>query len=66
MNAILPGLVEGDRIRRVIEAKAQARGISFREQEAEALRNVSLRCYVTPQDITNTALYLCSPFRRHG
>ena len=62
VNAILPGLVAGDRIRRVIEAKAQARGVSFREQEEEALRNVSLRCYVTQQDITNMALYLCSPF----
>lgn len=62
VNAILPGLVEGDRIRRVIEAKAQARGVSFREQEAESLKNVSLRCYVTQQDIANMALYLCSPF----
>jgi NAD(P)-dependent dehydrogenase (short-subunit alcohol dehydrogenase family) len=62
VNAILPGLVAGDRIRRVIEAKAQAKGVSFAEQEAELLRAVSLRSYVTPQDITNMALYLCSPF----
>jgi NAD(P)-dependent dehydrogenase (short-subunit alcohol dehydrogenase family) len=62
VNAILPGLVAGDRIRRVIEAKAQAKGVSFREQEEEALGNVSLRSYVTPHDITNMALYLCSPF----
>ncbi len=62
VNAILPGLVAGDRIRRVIEAKAQARGIPFAEQEAEMLKPVSLRCYVTPQDIANMALYLCSPF----
>lgn len=62
VNAILPGLVAGDRIRRVIEAKAQARGVSFREQEAELMRDVSLRCYVTAQDIANLALYLCSPF----
>ena len=62
VNAILPGLVAGDRIRRVIESKAQAKGISFRQQEEESLRNVSLRCYVTPHDITNMALYLCSPF----
>jgi NAD(P)-dependent dehydrogenase (short-subunit alcohol dehydrogenase family) len=61
-NAILPGLVAGDRIRRVLEAKAQANGRGFAEQEAEALRNVSLRTYVTPQDIANMALYLCSPF----
>ena len=62
VNAILPGAVAGDRIRRVIEAKAQARGVSFQEQEAEMLKAASLRCYVTQQDITNMALYLCSPF----
>jgi NAD(P)-dependent dehydrogenase (short-subunit alcohol dehydrogenase family) len=62
VNAILPGAVAGDRIRRVIESKAQARGVSFQEQEAEMLKAASLRCYVTPQDITNMALYLCSPF----
>lgn len=62
VNAILPGLVAGDRIRRVIEAKAQAKGVSFRDEEAESLRNNSLRTYVTPHDITNMALFLCSPF----
>jgi NAD(P)-dependent dehydrogenase (short-subunit alcohol dehydrogenase family) len=62
VNAILPGLVAGDRIRRVLEAKAQANGRSFAEQETEALKPVSLRCYVTPEDIANMALYLCSPF----
>ena len=62
VNAIAPGVVAGDRIRRVIEAKAQAQGVSFKEKEAELLRDASLRCYVTAQDITNMALYLCSPF----
>ena len=62
VNAILPGLVAGDRIRRVIEAKAQAQGVSFKEKEAELLKDVSMRCYVTQHDITNMALYLCSPF----
>lgn len=62
VNAILPGLVAGDRIRRVIEAKAQAEGIPFREKEAQLLAANSLRTYVTQQDIANMALYLCSPF----
>ena len=62
VNTILPGLVAGERIRRVIEAKSQAQGVSFREKEAEMLKNVSLRTYVTAHDITNMALYLCSPF----
>jgi NAD(P)-dependent dehydrogenase (short-subunit alcohol dehydrogenase family) len=64
VNAILPGLVAGDRIRRVIEAKAQAEGVPFRDKEAQLLAANSLRTYVTQHDIANLALYLCSPFGR--
>lgn len=64
VNAILPGLVAGDRIRRVIEAKAQVEGVPFAAKEAQLLGNNSLRCYVTQHDIANMALYLCSPFGR--
>ncbi len=61
-NAILPGLVDGPRIRAVIKAKAQAAGISENEQTERAVATTSLRCFVTQQDIANMALYLCSPF----
>jgi len=63
-NAILPGLVDGPRIRAVLQAKAAAAGIGDNEQTAMALGNTSLRCFVTQQDIANMALYLCSPFGR--
>ncbi len=61
-NAILPGLVDGPRIRAVIKAKAIAAGISENEQTEKAVTTTSLRCFVTQQDIANMALYLCSPF----
>jgi len=61
-NAILPGLVDGPRIRAVIKAKAVAAGISENEQTERAVTTTSLRCFVTQQDIANMALYLCSPF----
>lgn len=61
VNAILPGVVEGDRVRGVIENKAQARGISFREMEAELLGNISLRTTVTSQQIADQIVFLCSP-----
>jgi len=61
-NAILPGLVDGPRIRAVIKAKAVAAGISENEQTEKAVTCTSLRCFVTQQDIANMALYLCSPF----
>lgn len=62
VNALLPGLVEGPRIRSVIRDKAAAAGISDNEQTERSLSTVSLRCFVTQQDIANMALYLCSPF----
>ena len=49
VNAILPGLVAGDRQRRVLEAKAQQRGISFAEMERTAFSYTSIKDYVTPE-----------------
>ena len=62
VNAILPGFVDGPRIRSVIRNKAQARGVGDNEQTELALQTVALRCFVGQQDIANMALYLCSPF----
>jgi enoyl-[acyl-carrier-protein] reductase (NADH) len=36
--------------------------VSEAEQTAQALAATSLRCFVTPHDIANMVLYLCSPF----
>lgn len=60
VNAIQPGVVEGSRIDRVIEAKAKAIGISFEEQKRISLERVSMQTMVSPQDIANMALYLAS------
>ena len=61
VNAILPGVVAGDRIRRVIENKARARGRSYEEVHDEFLRNISMRTMVTPQQIADQIVFLCSP-----
>ncbi len=61
VNALLPGLVAGDRIRRVIEAKAQQAGISYKEQEAALFRNVSIKDYVTPQQLADMVVFAASP-----
>ncbi|CAN5377164.1 SDR family oxidoreductase [soil metagenome] len=61
VNAILPGLVAGDRQRRVLEAKAQQRGISFAEMEKIAFSYTSIKDYVTPEQIADQILFLCSP-----
>jgi len=62
VNAILPGPVDGARIRAVIKAKAAAAGISENEMTERTVATTSLRCFVTQQDIANMALYLASPF----
>ena len=60
VNAILPGIVEGERIERVIAAKAAAHGMSHEAFREKFLETTSLRSTVSPQDIANMALFLCS------
>jgi NAD(P)-dependent dehydrogenase (short-subunit alcohol dehydrogenase family) len=60
VNAILPGIVEGERIRRVFESKAQVRGVSFKEVQDEALAYVSMKTMVTPRQLADQILFLCS------
>jgi NAD(P)-dependent dehydrogenase (short-subunit alcohol dehydrogenase family) len=62
VNAILPGPVDGPRIRAVIKAKAQAANISENEMTERTVATTSLKCFVTQQDIANMALYLASPY----
>lgn len=65
VNAILPGLVAGDRQRRVLESKAQQRSMSFAEVEAEAFRYTSIKEYVPAEAIAAQAVYLASPQGRY-
>ncbi len=60
VNAILPGVVEGERVNRVIDARASARGISFEEALKQFVAPISLRHMVSAQDIANMALFLAT------
>jgi NAD(P)-dependent dehydrogenase (short-subunit alcohol dehydrogenase family) len=60
VNAICPGAVEGERINRVIAAKAEARGISFEAMYEDYVAQASMRCMVSSKDIAHMILYLCS------
>ncbi len=62
VNALLPGLVAGPRIERVIAARAKNMGLSVEEQTRLELSGVSLRQFVRAADIANMALFLASPF----
>jgi len=65
VNCIQPGAVAGDRINRVIDAKAKALGIAFDEMSNRLLEPVSLHTFVTAQDIANMALFLASDAGKH-
>ncbi|CDS52751.1 D-beta-hydroxybutyrate dehydrogenase [Polaromonas sp. CG9_12] len=61
VNAILPGIVAGERQERVIAAKAASYGIAHEEMRQRLLTKVSLRSMVTAQDIANQIIFICSP-----
>lgn len=61
VNAVLPGIVEGPRMFKVIEDRAKQVGISYADMEKEYLERVSLRRMVTPHDVAAMVLFLLSP-----
>jgi NAD(P)-dependent dehydrogenase (short-subunit alcohol dehydrogenase family) len=61
VNAILPGLVQGERTDDLIAARAAATGRSVQAMRQDSLRGISLRRMVSAADVAACALYLCSP-----
>jgi NAD(P)-dependent dehydrogenase (short-subunit alcohol dehydrogenase family) len=64
VNAILPGTVEGDRIRRVFEAKAQVAGKSRTEIQDAALAKASIKEMIQPEQLADMMVFLASPRAR--
>jgi NAD(P)-dependent dehydrogenase (short-subunit alcohol dehydrogenase family) len=60
VNAILPGPVAGDRIERVIEARAKLHGKLLEQERADAMSLLSLQRFVDPKDIAALAVFLAS------
>lgn len=65
VNAILPGAVDGPRIRRVIAAKAEATGASIEEMTARYTDQASLGRLIDPDDIARLAVFLAGPGGRN-
>ena len=64
-NALLPGIVEGERQNRVIDAKAKVKNVSFEEMKNEILSGASLNRFVTHGDLAEQAHFLCSPLGKN-
>lgn len=60
VNAILPGIVEGPRMDKVIADRAKQIGISHKDMEERYLERVSLRRMVSPYDIASMVAFLLS------
>jgi NAD(P)-dependent dehydrogenase (short-subunit alcohol dehydrogenase family) len=65
VNAILPGVVEGNRMNNVIAHRAAAVGVSFEQMRDEYIKKISLRRMVTVDDIAAMALFLGSRAARN-
>ena len=61
VNALLPGIVEGPRIERVFHARAESEGIGYDAVKERILNNVSMKRMVSPDDVAEMAVFLCSP-----
>lgn len=65
VNAILPGAVEGDRIRAVIAAKAQTLSQSIDDMTRQHQRQSALGRFIDPHDVANMAVFLASNAARN-
>jgi len=62
VNAVCPGIVEGERMDRVINKEAAAKGISVKEVRDNYTRGNALKTFINPEEIASTVLFLCSEY----
>jgi len=65
VNCIHPGIVEGERVERIMADKAAGLGISKEEVRQRMVEGISLKTTVTAQDVADTALFLTLGAGRH-
>jgi len=61
VNAICPGAVEGDRMERVLKNEAAAKSQDIEDVRQIYVKGVSMRTWVSADDIADAALFLTSP-----
>lgn len=65
VNSILPGVVNGPRVRRVLAEQAQIIGETYEEYLPRILHNVSMHTAVEAEDVARMALFLASDGARY-
>ncbi len=60
VNSVLPGVVSGERVERIIAARAEAGGVSNDAMREQLVEKVSLRRMTRPEDVANQVVFLCS------
>jgi NAD(P)-dependent dehydrogenase (short-subunit alcohol dehydrogenase family) len=60
VNAIAPGSITGDRMKRVVSAHAEADGMTEDEVNARYVGGTSMATYVDPEEIADMVVYLVS------
>jgi NAD(P)-dependent dehydrogenase (short-subunit alcohol dehydrogenase family) len=59
-NAILPGMIDNERMQRIVKGIAAEHGRTVDEVEADYLKYISLRTKVQPDDLAQMVLFLAS------
>jgi NAD(P)-dependent dehydrogenase (short-subunit alcohol dehydrogenase family) len=65
VNCIQPGIVEGERVERIMADKAAGLGIAKEEVRKRMVEGISLKTTVTAQDVADTALFLTLGAGKH-
>jgi NAD(P)-dependent dehydrogenase (short-subunit alcohol dehydrogenase family) len=65
VNAILPGIIEGPRMDKVIEDRAKQVGVSKQEMTERYLANISMRRMTSPYDVASMVAFLLSDAGRN-
>jgi NAD(P)-dependent dehydrogenase (short-subunit alcohol dehydrogenase family) len=60
VNAICPGSVSGNRMKKVIQAKAKSLGVKEASIQKDYESMVSLKTFVDKKDVSNMAVFLLS------
>ena len=64
-NAILPGAINNERLNSVFERCADEAGMSLQDYENEALRYISMRTKIEPEELANAVFFLATDTAPH-